>query len=237
MSFSRIRSVDWETTGFVEEDGRICEIGYHDIIIDNGVAKPFPEQHSILINPGVKMPPSAQAVHHISGDMLYGASKNVREEMIAVLDKADVLVAHNAAFEQSFVTTEKPWICTYKVARKLFPHLDSFSLQYLRYYFDLIIDYSQASPVHRAGPDAFVCGHLFAHLYKRMTIAEMIECSKQPVLLYRCNLPKHKDKVWEDIASESPDYLQWILQSDFDEDTTHTAAYWLKGGPKQQSNY
>ena len=228
MSFKRCRAIDLETTGLPEDNGRICEIGWHDIIIDGDQPKPFPEPQSTLINPMVPMPTSAMAVHHITDDIVAPATKNVRDTVGAVLQKADVLIAHRASFEQAFINTRKPWICTYKVARRLHSALEGYSLQYLRYHFKLPVDHDKAMPPHRAGPDAYVTGHLFVMFLKEMNVQEMIDVSLKPVLLYRCDLPKHKDIPWEDLAQADPGYLQWILQSDFDEDTTYTAGYWLK---------
>ena len=229
MSFTRCRSIDLETTDLPENGGRICEIGWCDTIISDDGVQPFPESYSVLINPQVPISVAAQAVHHISDDMVAGANKNVDEKVGSILNQADVLVAHVAQYEQIYINTDKPWICTYKVARHLHPHLEGFSLQYLRYKFDLDLDHDKAMPPHRAGPDTYVTSHLFAHFLKEMTVQEMIDVSELPSLQYRCVLKKHKGAIWEDLASLDPGYLQWILKSDFDEETTYTAGYWLKG--------
>ena len=232
MSFNRIRSIDLETTDLPEDGGRICEIGWYDILLDDGEIKLFPDHDSALINPQILMPSKAKAVHHITDQMLADATKNADEMMRSVLSKADVLVAHKADFEQAFIHTNLPWICTYKVARHLYPHFDQFTVQYLRYRLELDLDQSKAMPAHRAGPDAYVAGHLFVEFLKQMTVEEMIDISQQQVLLYRCHLRKHKSKIWEEIAQSDPSYLQWIIgdNSDFkpSDEVYHTANHWLR---------
>ena len=140
----------------------------------------------------------------------------------------DVFVAHNAAFEREFFTGNgKPWICTLKVARRLWPECPSHSNQCLRYFLGVELDDALAMPPHRAAPDAYVTAHiLLAALNAGTTIADMIEWSAGPSLLPRVNFGKHRGQAW---SSLPPDYLSWLVnKSDMDADTKFTARHWLE---------
>ncbi len=96
-------AVDVETTGLSPRRGhRVIEIGA--VAIENGWLG-----HSFhrLINAGVRIPASATHVHGITTDMLNNAPppKIAFEEFRQFLGNA-TLVAHNAAFDISFIKSE-----------------------------------------------------------------------------------------------------------------------------------
>jgi len=60
---TKIRVIDFETTGLPEDDVKaICEAGWTDIFDDGSIS----ETRSVLVNPGHPIPPVTQAIHHIS---------------------------------------------------------------------------------------------------------------------------------------------------------------------------
>lgn len=194
-----IRCIDFETTGIPTEDDpqAIVEIGWCDI----GAA----DYRYSLFNPGRTIPFEAMAVHHITDKMVANCPPLSTER----IDGADIYVAHNADFERQFYNTDKPWICTWKVALRVWPELQQHSLQYLRYALDLPVGVALDMP-HRAGPDAYLCSVLFERIQRERSapdIETMVRWSNGHALYPHCPLFKHKGKKWEDVPFE---YLDWI---------------------------
>lgn len=124
-----IRCVDFETTGTPTADVRhaLCEVGWCDVSFDeadmaDGFAVPILSQpQGFLVNPGRPIPPEAMAVHHISDADVAGApGPDVACRTLATGDIA-YYAAHNAEFEAEFFGSAVTWICTYKVALRLWP--------------------------------------------------------------------------------------------------------------------
>ena len=216
-----LRVVDLETTG-LPPDAAICEIAWQDVAVDGTLGR----SASTLINPGRPIPPEASAVHHIvDGDVVNAPT--IEKPFIAAMAGADVFVAHNAAFERAFFAGgEKPWICTLKVARRVWPDAPSHSNQALRYWRKLDTLPSMAMPPHRALPDAYVTALILSDLLRDVTVDDMVQWTKEPSLLPRVTFGKHRGKKWSDLPF---DYLDWIVnKSDLDEDTKFTAAHHRK---------
>jgi DNA polymerase III subunit epsilon len=95
--------VDVETTGLSARIGdRICEVA---VVVAQGGQ--IVEQWQTLVNPGRPISYGASAVTGISDSMVRGAPSfhSVAARLVGVLDGA-VLVAHNASFDLSFLSSE-----------------------------------------------------------------------------------------------------------------------------------
>lgn len=222
-----IRSIDFETTGIpTEADPQaIVEIGWQDIEFDGmGWAGLVPDgRASFLCNPERPIPHEAMAVHHITDEMVADASGNV-----GLLGTPDYFCAHNADYERQFYDPGVPYICTYKVALRLWPDAPSHGLQFLRYHLSLPVDAADAFPPHRAGPDAYLGAALMVRIINddRASLDEMVRWSNGPALLPRVNFGKHKGAKWEDVPT---DYLDWLAnKSDMDRDVKANARHHLK---------
>lgn len=208
-------------------DAAVCEAGWYDVHPATADAALWMEGGwGSLVNPGRAMPPEASAVHHLIDEDLVGASP-VTEVFAKIMDGADIFAAHNAAFEQAFFGGgNKPWICTLKVSRRVWPEAPSHSNQALRYWRKLKVSREAASPAHRATPDAYVTAWILRDLLDHATVEEMILWSSEPSLLPRVTFGKHRGKAWSELPL---DYLDWLAsKSDMDEDTKFTARHWLK---------
>lgn len=219
-----IRVLDFETTG-LPPDAAICEAGWYDL---DPSGEPWLDgAASSLINPGRPMPPEASAVHHlIDEDVDHAPSKE--DVFQRLMDGADIFAAHSAAFEKAFFGGgDKPWICTLKAARRVWPEAPSHSNQALRYWLRLPISRTAAEPAHRALPDAYVTAWLLHELLRAGTsLDDMIQWTKEPSLLPRVTFGKHRGKAWSELPL---DYLDWLVgKSDMDEDTKFTARHWLR---------
>lgn len=233
-----IRSIDFETTGAPEEDKpqAICEAGWTDIHVNLADVRTglmqveVGEPNSMLVNPGRPMPHEARAVHHISDEDVAGCpSPDVACRTLGE-GQVDYFCAHNADFEKAFFGGGgRPFICTYKVALRVWPDAESHSLQFLRYWLALDIDQSLGLPAHRAGPDAYVGAALMARILSEPDCPDfetMVRWSKGPALLPRINFGMHRGKKWEDVPAS---YLEWIIEkSDLDRDAKANAKHWLK---------
>lgn len=203
-----IRCIDFETTGIptdADPDHAIVEIGMCDVNMMVGLPAVLGETTSFLCNPGRPIPHEAMAVHHITDEMVTDAAGNV-----GLLGSPDYFAAHNADYERQFFDNGRPFICTWKVALRLWPEAPSHGLQFLRYHLGLTPNADECQPPHRAGPDAYLCAVLMERILKedRATLDDMVRWSNGHALLPRCPLFKHKGKKWEDVPT---DYLDWIV--------------------------
>jgi exodeoxyribonuclease X len=163
------------------------------------------------------------AVHHITDEMVADAAGNV-----GLIGTPDYFCAHNADYERQFHDPGVPYICTYKVALRLWPDAPSHGLQFLRYFLGLEVDAALAAPPHRAGPDAYLGAALMVRILQenRVSIDDMVRWSGGPALLPRVNFGKHKGSKWEDVPT---DYLDWLAnKSDLDRDIKANARHHLK---------
>ena len=229
---------DTETTGNTEKDV-LCQIAYK---IDNAT-------FSAMYNPGIKIPPEASAVHHISNKMI-ADKKTFREsgdkENIKNLfeNENSVAVAHNAPFDIMMFKKEgieiKNFICTLRVARELDTGgvIERYNLQYLRYYLDIEIE----ATAHDALGDVLVLEQLFTRLKKKImdtdgvdeegATEKMIEISSHPSLLRTFGFGKYIGKKISEVAQTDKGYLDWLLKQkleseQLDEDWVYTLKHYL----------
>lgn len=217
-----LRVIDIETTG-LSPPAEIIEIGRVDVEFDGTVCQ-LEKPLARLYRATNGIPPETMAVHHITHDDFAPDDPICTpEELRAAIwtDRTpDVLVAHNAGFESSFIqaatTGALPWLCTHKAALRLWPDAPGHSNQILRYWRGLRLDAADAMPPHRAGPDAWVTASLLVEMMKMASVEQMVAWSAEPKLLPRMPFGKHRNQAWADIPT---DYLQWMSkQVDMDGD-------------------
>lgn len=217
-----LRVIDTETTSF---EGGIVEIASVDIEF-GAICNPM----SDFVRPPEAIGFEAMAIHHITEDMV--ADAPFISEVIGRYLGASVYVAHNAAFDKGKLPQiDAPWICTLKLARKLYPEFERHGNQYLRYRLGLKPTLPEGLYAHRALYDCYVTAELLMYMGReaQWTIREMREISASPSLLYRMRFGKHKGKTFEEVATEDKGYLRWLLGTDLDEDMEFTVKHWLKG--------
>lgn len=217
-----IRVIDTETTSF---EGGICELASVDIV-DGQICNPM----SDFVKPPEPITVGAMAVHHITDAMV--ADSPPIDDVVGSYLGASVYVAHNAAFDRpKLPQISAPWICTLKLARKLYPELESHSNQYLRYHFMLDVDVPEGLHAHRALYDCYVTAALLIRLNRdvQLTIAQMRDITSRPSLLHTMRFGKHKGKTFEQIAAIDQGYLRWALANmDLDEDQEFTMKHYLE---------
>lgn len=158
--------VDVETTGGSPGRGhRITEIAVVEVR-EGAVAGDF----QTLVNPGRPIPPRIAALTGITDEMVAGSPffEDVAQELLDRLE-GRVFVAHNAAFDWSFVSAqladslgqvpEGPRLCTVQMARRLNPEVKRRNLDSLATHFGVPIHAR-----HRAFGDALATARVLLRL-------------------------------------------------------------------------
>ncbi len=166
----RYAVVDVEPTGFSPANDRVVEVACV-VVQDRRVE----HRWSSLVHPGRPIPWRATRVHGITdADVALAPSfARVERELLALCIGATV-VAHNAAFDLSFLTAlrDRPHLCTLALARRAFPHAPDHKNQTLRRY--LAIDRDpllRGLAAHRALADAQVTAAILLRCLARLARA------------------------------------------------------------------
>ena len=145
---------DVETTGLSPTSDRIVELGAVRFV-DGQPTETF----SSLVNPGIRISPSASAVNHITNDMLYTAPTesmiypNFVDFLGNALNGEVVMCAHNASFDFGFLSNtllrlgyhgKICYVDTLSLSRMYIPGLDNYKQCTLENYFALNNSISQA---------------------------------------------------------------------------------------------
>jgi DNA polymerase-3 subunit epsilon len=162
----RYAVVDVETTGGTPRQGhRITEVAVVEIR-DGVIAADF----RTLVNPGRAIPAYIAKLTGIDDEMVAGAPffEDIAEEVLGWLEDR-VFVAHNVAFDWSFVSAqlgdslgqvpEGPRLCTVQLARRLAPELRRRNLDSVASHFGIPI-HSR----HRAYGDAMATARVLLRL-------------------------------------------------------------------------
>ena len=193
--------VDVETTGADPSTDRVTEIA---VLLSDGTR--LTEQWSTLVNPGVPVPGTIQALTGITQDMVDAAPRfaQIADELYERL-AGRVFVAHNARFDYGFLRREfdragirylAKTLCTVRLSRRLYPgaghDLDS-----------LIERHGLACEArHRALPDA-------AALWQFLRIAteehgEDVVAVAARQIARQPTLPPHLDRTVIDEIPDTP---------------------------------
>jgi len=205
MINQRVRVIDLETAGDAPQD--VCEIGWQDVSVSvDGRWQVTEERGAHLVNPGRPISPDTMAVHHIRDEDVTGAPfwKEIAPSILKPASGVVALAAHRAAFEQRYcrpsLTGEVQWICTWKCALRLWPHLHRFSNQMLRYQRRPVgLVHEIGLPAHRAMPDAYVTAHHLRDMLNEASLDQLLAWSSQPALLPRVPAGPERGKSWDQL--------------------------------------
>ena len=159
--------LDFETTGLRAERGdRITEVGL--VRIENSR---ITARYQSLVNCQVRVPSFITAYTGITQRMVDEAPPvaQVMREVAAFIGGTPV-VAHNAGFDQRFFQVEcrrqeiasavEPFICSLRIARRVYPDMESHALGVLAHALQL----RACGRAHRAGADAETTAELMLRL-------------------------------------------------------------------------
>lgn len=226
--------VDTETTGKDPATDAVVEIGAVKWRPKVGILWTW----SALVHPFREIPVAAQAVHGIRDAMVEHAPDFATAvfELDYLLHPSDVLVAHNAPFDRAFLGAafaQRPWVCSLRMARHLWPDAESHSNQFLRY--QLGID-TPVSTAHRAGDDARITAaiwEILLHAYHQhvaddLSLESLIAYAESPILVRKMPFGKHMGQPIEQVPTQ---YLNWVLKNipDLDSDLKASIEAFLHG--------
>ena len=166
----RIVVIDFETTGLSARAGdRAIEVAAVEVI-DGQVGRHF----ASLSNPGVPVPSFITGLTGITSAMVRSApdSRAVMHGLAQFVEDAP-LVAHNAAFDAGFygremqlqgIDRENPFLCSLRVARRLYPRAQNHKLSTLADY----VDIPMQGTYHRALADADLTARIFMTMCRDM---------------------------------------------------------------------
>lgn len=186
----------------------------------------------------------AMAVHHITPEFLEDKptfkSKMMQDsssmtlfsevplkDYLNGLAKEYIWVAHNAEFDMDVLKKKgvdiPKYICTLKIARNMLSEddgkrdLESYSLQYLRYYLGLYKKENEEGAIiaHDAMGDVHVLKNLFEYLKSNSSLSteNMMVISKEPQFIRTINFGKYTGYSLEDLVKIDREYLEWLLEN------------------------
>lgn len=225
-----IAVIDTETTGLDPATASIVEIA--------AVMLPGFESFSCIVKPEHPIEIQAMAAHHLTEAAVADGAPIADAVMASMIESADFVAAHHAAFDMGFVKIDKPVICTWRCARHLWQDAPSYSNQVLRYWIGMEDELHSGDgarimmlPPHRALPDAWVTAHILNKMLAfhgnadiEMSPEALVELTKKPILMKTVGFGMHFGKLWSDVPR---DYLKWMTRQDFDADAIYTAKHHL----------
>lgn len=214
-----IAVIDTETTGF-PPDATMCQVARTDLRLYPGGWEIEIGPREEFVDPGRPIPAAVSAIHHIVDADCVGAMSQDEAVRFATVG-ADIVAAHHWDFDRQFVRTSLPFICTLKVARSVWPDLESHANQAIRYARGICMSAEERmQAAHRAGFDTWITAHILLDLLNAMPVEQMLDISSKPSRLLR--FPggnKHRGKLFSEIARYDPSYLRWVIdKSEFGED-------------------
>jgi exodeoxyribonuclease X len=216
--------VDVETTGIDARCDRVVEVAC--VVVDRAGRRLA--EFGSLVDPGIPIHPAARAVHGISDDDVRGAPRLAAlQPLLAALTAGAVVVAHNAAFDRGFLPflAARPWLCTLRFAKHMFPEAPRFANQALREYLRIEEPRLAGRRPHRALADALVTSHILAACMRRAEAAGLaddpVALAAAPIRLRALRFGRHRGQP---IAALPADYLEWILArgAGFSRDVVHS---------------
>jgi len=223
------RVIDFETSGLPGKDKNpeVIEFASMDLICESGEQDHLRAYLKFRTDNEVsgfcsiegEIPHRVSAVNHIIKEYLEGAESFEFYQREYLVKDFDYLVAHNAAFEKKFIDKAivpmDKWFCTMNAAKVLFPDLESYSLQYLRYHFGLCLGktrFTKAFPPHRSASDVFVTLCILKKMIEEKGLDDVIEAGTKTLKDFTLRFGKYKGKHFSNVPKE---YLLWCLEKDF----------------------
>jgi DNA polymerase III epsilon subunit-like protein len=218
--------LDTETNS---DDYKIAEIVESGFVIREGNDWTiFQELHKPIDRP---IPPKVQSICYITNEMVEDkpSFEDSSEVFQSVVDgyANGYLVAHNHFFDMRVLerhgidTTNHNWICTWRMAKKLFNGVETIeetNLPYLR--FALELDVPITMYCHRAGNDSYMTAKLLETLIDLMEGSiidtslpygpQIAKWAAEPIIYERMPFGKHKNELMTEVPHS---YWQWAMKN------------------------
>ena len=193
----RICFLDLETTGLDKKEDKIIEIAIKCIEItkENGQDVAVIDSYESLQDPGCPIPESSTQINGITDEMVQGESIDW-EYVENILNKSQLIIAHNAQFDRSFMDLTLPlsknkiWACSINDIDWDKKGFKSFKQELLCIWHGFYYD------SHRAMIDVDALIHLLTHssYVDNKPIVELIQNAKKPVCRVEATFAKFKYK-------------------------------------------
>lgn len=225
--------IDTETTGTDPEKDAVVEIALVGIL-----NRCIRSEWVSRVKPPVAIPPQASGIHHLT-DADVRSAPSLEDLVPSLLEKigSSVLVAHNAAFDRSFLPmlSDRPWVCSWRLARHVWPEIEHHGNQALRYWLGIDTECPREQRLaHSALDDARITAKVFLQAARRSTETEnvrsmkdLIELADRPILLKTIPFGKHKGQEFRSLPA---DYVAWLKKNAEDPDVRYTLSH--LGGAK-----
>lgn len=219
--------LDTEDTSDEYASAEIIESAF--VIRENGDWSIFQELHAPTKGP---ISPKIESICYITNEMLSGCTPFIHssDTFQSVVDayRDGFLVAHNSFFDQKVLERHgidfrgTPWICTWRMAKKLFnntPEISETNLPYLR--FALKLDVPIEMHCHRAGNDSYITARLLETFVDILVETgeidatcdigpQIVDWANAPIIYERMPFGKHKGERLKDIPTS---YWQWAMKN------------------------
>ena len=193
----RICFLDLETTGLDKKEDKIIEIAIKCIEItkENGQDIAIIDSYESLQDPGCPIPESSTQINGITDEMVQGKSIDW-EYVESILNKSQLIIAHNAQFDRSFMdltlslSKNKIWACSINDIDWDKRGFKSFKQELLCIWHGFYYD------SHRAMIDIDALIHLLTHssYVENKPIVELIQNAKKPICRVEATFAKFKYK-------------------------------------------
>lgn len=208
--------VDTETSGFSALENDLIEVAALRFV--NG--HPLTSFRS-LVRPPRPITARSSKVHHLTDRLVQNAPMwwEIRDDFRQFVGDS-LVVAHNAKFDSEFLAGEIPkdrWVCSYRLARQLWPELEEFNNGFLWYELGLHERFFGRLTPHSAWDDAFMTGRIFLEeccTFVReglgRSVDDLVRLANDPITVLRMPFGKHKDCPISEIPT---DYLEWFVRA------------------------
>lgn len=220
--------LDTETNS---DDYKIAEIIESGFVIREGDDWTiFQELHKPIDRP---IPPKVESICYITNEMVadkesFLDSKDVFRDVVNGYAPNGYLVAHNHFYDMRVLerhgidTSNHTWICTWRMAKKLFSSVDTIeetNLPYLR--FALKLDVPLELHCHRAGYDSYITGRLLEFFVDMMEESglldknlpygpQIVKFASEPIIYEKMPFGKHKGEL---MTAVPPSYWKWAMNN------------------------
>ncbi|WNA16003.1 RNase [Xanthomonas phage XaC1] len=253
--------VDTETTGTTNTD----DVIEFSIMMNQGSE---PTYFTSYFKTNIPVPPESSAVHWISDEDLTDAPtfESAASTIGMIMDQMQYLVGHNVEFDRQMIAqnyarknitvpnsvlNKQQWICTHKIAKKLFGQdtieFDNFKLGYLWFKLGLNKLSTRKINPHKAEDDVYMCYMLLISLLNECINRGIVDPNKDigvqlhkfsttPNILEVYPYGKYKGTKFKEVFEKDRRYLEWMVttsdllnpeNSSFDEDFAATIEYYL----------
>jgi exodeoxyribonuclease X len=217
--------LDTETNSDDYKIAEIIEAGF--VIRENNDWTIFQELHKPPTRP---IPPKVESICYITNEMVADKPTFIESKDVfqAVVDgyAGGYLVAHNHFYDMKVLanhgidTSKHTWICTWRLAKKLFSNMSEIeetNLPYLRFALKLPVPIEMHC--HRAGNDSYMTGKLLEAMVDIMEDLGMIDEGKpygpqiaeyaaSPIIYQTMPFGKHKGVPMKEVPKS---YWQWAM--------------------------